>query len=98
MQYEVFLGTLGVEVKHSAISGTVEVKIGTARDPCGYETTDSVNQTTEQCCQSSRTDRRKSVMSLVSLHSLPPAYSQLTSRFGSMMSLETRMYYFSSKI
>lgn len=71
-----------MEEVHTAVSGVVQVEIGTSRDPS--KTCDHTIGRVPQ------TDRRKSVMSLVSMLSLPPAYSQLMSRSGSMMSLETR--------
>lgn len=89
-QYEVFLGQLGDGDEYAAVNGVVEVEIGTSRDPCGFKTYDNTNGATNQNAEISSSHRRKSVVSLVSMLSLPPAYSQLPSRSGSMMSLETR--------
>lgn len=89
-QYEAFLSQLGAEEQYAGVNGVVEVEIGTARDLCGYTTDDNTNGAVNQNSEINSTHRRKSVMSLVSMLSLPPAYSQLISRSGSMMSLETR--------
>jgi len=68
------------------------VEVGTAREVCGNLTNDSASRT-DQGGQLTQTNRRQSIMSAVSFLSLPPAYSQLHTRSGSMCSLETRMFY-----
>lgn len=83
--------TLGVGEQYTTINGIVEVEVGTARDACANITNGSANGTTLQDGQLTQTNRRQSVMSSVSLLSLPPAYSQLHTRSGSMVSLETCM-------
>lgn len=82
------MGQLDVQEPHSVVSGVVQVEIGTSRDPS--ETYDNAIGAANHNNAVPQRDRRKSVMSLVSMLSLPPAYSQLISRSGSMMSLETR--------
>lgn len=80
----------GAEEQHAAVSGVVEVEIGTTRDPCENNTIDCSNEATiDRTIGILQTGRRKSIVSLMSMLSLPPAYSQLSSRSGSMMSLET---------
>lgn len=85
LKYEVFLES-GSEEQHAAVNGVVEIEIGTSRNPSGQNSNDNASGATNQ---TSEIGKRKSVMSLVSMLSLPPAYSQLHSRSGSMMSLET---------
>lgn len=73
----------------AAVNGIVEVVIGTSRELCGIKANESVDAAVNQSSEVHQRDRRKSVMSLVSMLSLPPAYSLLSSRSGSMISLET---------
>lgn len=78
--------------QYASANGVVEVEIGTTRDSDTTEAEAGNSRTTEAINQSngiSEANRRRSAMSLVSMMSLPPAYSQLSSMFGSMMSLET---------
>lgn len=84
------MGQIGVEEHHAAVSGVAEIEIGTSRDSAGCMLQDNMNGATNQNRSEPQANRRKSVMSLVSMLSLPPAYSQLVSRSGSMISLETR--------
>lgn len=69
------------------------MEVGTTREPCGNNANDNANRTRDQGGQSSQTYRRQSGVSMMSFLSLPPAYSQLQTRSGSMVSLETRMCY-----
>lgn len=69
------MGQSDVEEQHAAVNGMVEVRIGTIRDPCGNQTNDNANAATNQRNVVPETTRRSSVMSLMSMLSLPPAYS-----------------------
>lgn len=88
LKYEVSLGSTVV------VNGAAEVVIGTSRDPCGSETkgsgaTDQSIRRRRSSIELPQTGRRNSVMSMLSMLSLPPAYSLLSSRAGSTVSLET---------
>ncbi|XP_037040060.1 uncharacterized protein LOC119077037 [Bradysia coprophila] len=94
IKYEVLLGIDGEQ--YASANGVVELEIGTSRDSHTTEaiaTSSRTNINTNEAINEANgvpeVNRRRSAMSLVSMMSLPPAYSQLSSMFGSMMSLET---------
>lgn len=77
--------------------GIIEVKVGTTAESCC-----PLTMIANRAENMALTVRRSSVTSLITL---PPAYSQLSSRSGSVYSLETRkltllwqLKFFSSKI
>lgn len=90
LQYEVSFEPLADrnldDGKHGHGYGIVEVKVGTTIDNSSASGSETA-VITEHLEKMTLTARRNSVTSMLTL---PPAYSQLSSRTGSVMSLETR--------